>query len=155
MTINQWVVHFYSYGANCYGNGVDKLSRVRKIKWVSDNHNNIMDLNNGILTSKAKNKYLFIAFALEYQKIQTAITSEKAGFVYTQLPIQLDATCNGYQHLSMLCRDSDLGKNLNVSSQGGRDETPQDFYGLLINKITQELHEQIKAGPNASSNKDP
>lgn len=130
--------YFYSYGANCYGNGVDKQSRLKKMEWVKYNHDNIMNFKDSLLLSKAKNKFLFIAFALEYIKIHNVIKYEKASFVYTQLPIQLDATCNGYQHLSMLSRDNDLGKNLNLMS-AKKEDVPKDFYGLLINKITHNL----------------
>ena len=136
--------YFYSYGANCYGNGVDKQSRIKKVDWIKDNHDNIINFKNLLLLSKAKNKFLFIAFALEYIKIHNVIKYEKASFVYTQLPIQLDATCNGYQHLSMLSRDNDLGKNLNLMS-AKKDDVPNDFYGLLINKITHNLMNLYKS----------
>lgn len=139
---NNSIDYFYSYGANCYGNGIDKQSRVKKVAWIKDNHNDIMNLNNGLLLSKAKNKYLFISFALEYIKLQNAILESKVDFIYTQLPIQLDATCNGYQHLSMLSRDNDLGKDLNLMSSK-KDDVPQDFYGLLISKITTELKNAV------------
>lgn len=143
--------YFYSYGANCYGNGVDKQSRVKKVEWVKDNHENIMNFkNNTLLLSKANNKFLFIAFALEYIKIQNVIKEEKDSFVYTQLPIQLDATCNGYQHLSMLSRDNDLGKNLNLMSSK-KEDVPKDFYGLLINKITQTLTNLYKSDTEVDS----
>jgi hypothetical protein len=101
-----------------------------------------MYFNNCILLNKAKNKFLFIAFALEYIKIYNYIKYEKGSFIYTQLPIQLDATCNGYQHLSMLSRDNDLGKNLNLMSSK-KEDVPNDFYGLLLNKITNSLMEAI------------
>jgi DNA-directed RNA polymerase len=101
-----------------------------------------MNLNNGLLISKAKNKYLFIAFALEYIKLHNAISEGKVDHIFTQLPIQLDATCNGYQHLSMLSRDNDLGKDLNLMTSK-KDDVPQDFYGLFIRKITNKLQEAV------------
>lgn len=132
--------YFYAYGGNCYGNGVDKMSRVKKVQWVRNNHDDILNFMNGKLLSDAKNKYLFIAFALEYIRINKHINYERSSFIKTQLPIQLDATCNGYQHLAMLSRDNDLGKNLNLMSSK-KDDVPNDFYGLLLNKITQKLQE--------------
>ena len=74
-------------------------------------------------------------------------------FVYTQLPIQLDATCNGYQHLAMLSRDNDLGKNLNLMS-AKKDNVPNDFYSLLLNRVTQNLLELSKLEDNGGIKED-
>lgn len=38
----------------------------------------------------------------------------------------------------MLSRDTELGRNLNLMSSK-HDNVPQDFYGLLMNKITEKL----------------
>jgi DNA-directed RNA polymerase len=37
-------------------------------------------------------------------------------YFITFLPIQLDATCNGYQHLSLLSMDLSLAKELNLTT---------------------------------------
>lgn len=52
----------------------------------------------------------------------------------THLPIQLDATCNGYQHLSMLSRDNKLAVNLNLL-RCKSTEIPKDFYSILSHRI--------------------
>ena len=76
----------------------------------------IYNINKDFLLNKVKNKDLFISFALEYFKMYNAIKSQQVNHVYTQLPIQLDATCNRYQYLSMLSKDNDLGRDLNLIS---------------------------------------
>lgn len=110
-----------------------------------------MNFDNGILINKASQKFLFIAFAFEYIKVHKAMMLDNSAYIETQLPIQLDATCNGYQHLSMLSRDDDLGKNLNLMSSRN-DKVPQDFYGLLISKITTDLKEEISSCDSLSCN---
>src|SRR5699024_3000984 len=48
----------------------------------------------------------------------------------TYLPVQLDASCNGYQHISMLVQDIDLGKHLNLT-KSTRNDIPSDFYSII------------------------
>jgi DNA-directed RNA polymerase len=126
--------YFYNYGANCYGGINKKLSITDKCKWIKNNHSNIINFDNGVLLNNAENKFLFIAFCLEYIKL----ANTKNSYINTYLPIQLDATCNGYQHLSMLSRDGDLGKDLNLG-ESSRNDVPKDFYGLLLSRLTEEF----------------
>lgn len=102
------------FGANCYGNKLDKISFNDRINWIDKNQNNIINFENGKLISKAENKLLFIAFCLEYNKYLDAVNKNKKVFI-TQLPIQLDASCNGFQHLSLLLEDTTLAKQVNLS----------------------------------------
>jgi DNA-directed RNA polymerase len=97
-----------------------------------------MEFKNGILLNEAENKFLFLAFIFEYIKINNTIKYEQESFVYTQLPIQLDATCNGYQHLSMLSRDKSLAESLNLTRKSD-DNVPEDFYGLMMNRVLKEV----------------
>jgi DNA-directed RNA polymerase len=82
--------------------------------------------------SKAENKLLFLvrskkqAFCFEYNRWLNNLDSNSTHFI-TYLPIQLDATCNGYQHLSMLSLDHKLAKQLNLTKSNWKDD-PQDFY---------------------------
>jgi len=57
---------------------------------------------------------LFTAFCFEYTRFLESLNNTSAYFE-THLPIQLDATCNGYQHLSLLSLDHDLAKELNLT----------------------------------------
>lgn len=78
---------------------------------------------------------------MEYIRLDKA--SQISTSIGTRLPIQLDATCNGYQHLSMLSRDGDLGSHLYLMESTNKD-IPNDFYGLLTSRITTLLEREIE-----------
>jgi hypothetical protein len=117
------------FGANCFGNKLDKKSAKDRIKWIDDNLENIINFENGILIEKAESKFLFIAFCFEYKKFIINKHNDHDYFM-THLPIQLDATCNGYQHISMLGMDLDLNTKLNIKPSSWED-IPDDFYSLI------------------------
>jgi hypothetical protein len=117
------------FGANCFGNKLDKKSANERIKWIDDNLENIINFDNGILIEKAESKLLFIAFCFEFKKFTINKHNDREYFI-THLPIQLDATCNGYQHISMLGMDLDLNTKLNIRPSSWK-EVPDDFYSLI------------------------
>jgi DNA-directed RNA polymerase len=57
---------------------------------------------------------LFIAFCFEYNRFIKSLSNEQDDFI-TYLPIQLDGTCNGYQHLSLLSLDRNLANEVNLT----------------------------------------
>ena len=59
------------------------------------------------MISKANNKLLFISFFFEYKKYLNALNNNETYFV-NHLPNQLDDTCQGFQHLSLLLTDTAL-----------------------------------------------
>jgi DNA-directed RNA polymerase len=82
---------------------------------VNDNIDNIINFENGILIEQAESKLLFIAFCFEFKKYLQSKRDENEYFI-THLPIQLDATCNGFQHISMLGMDQSLNSVLNIKN---------------------------------------
>jgi DNA-directed RNA polymerase len=102
------------FGANCFGNKLEKKSFKDRIVWVDNNLEDIVNIDNGILLNKAENKILFLSFCFEFIKYIQALNNKEAFFV-TNLPIQLDATCNGFQHLTLLVDDLALSKELNLN----------------------------------------
>ena len=73
---------------------------------------------------------------------------------HTYLPVQLDATCNGYQHLALLTQETKLLSKLNLG-KSTYDEDPDDYYSYVANlnrefikssieKIPVELEDNLK-----------
>jgi DNA-directed RNA polymerase len=122
-----------SYGANCYGNGLDKKSYSKRVDWFNKNIEDVLDYKNGILLTKAKNKCLFLAFCMEYVRFTHFLEQDSLEF-QTYLPIQLDATCNGFQHLALLSNETKMFKELNISKTSKKDD-PKDFYTFMINAL--------------------
>lgn len=119
-----------AFGANCYGNKIDKLSMEKKINWVDLNIKLIQNFRDGILIKQSENKFLFSAFCFEMERWLEFERSEQLYFE-AFLPIQLDATCNGFQHLALLGLDSNLSSELNLTKSTHKD-TPKDFYTHLV-----------------------
>jgi hypothetical protein len=123
-----------AYGANCFGNKLDKKSWFDRCKWVDDNVNGIINFEDGKLVSKASNKLLFIAFCFEYNRWLESLKNIETIYFDTYLPIQLDATCNGFQHLSLLSLDVSLAKELNLTTSSWKD-IPKDFYNFVSTNL--------------------
>jgi hypothetical protein len=117
------------FGANCFGNKLEKQSFKDRIAWVDNNLEDIVNYDNGVLLNKAENKILFLSFCLEFIKYIQALNNKDSFFVST-LPIQLDASCNGFQHLTLLIDDLSLSKELNLNKSNW-NESPKDFYNFI------------------------
>ena len=137
------ISYLKAYGANCFGNKLDKKSWNERVKWVDNNSDNIINFINGKLISQADNKLLFLAFCVEYTKWIECMSNNDITYFNTHLPIQLDATCNGYQHLSMLSSDNQLAKELNLIESNWSDE-PRDLYTYVSVNMKNYYKEQLK-----------
>jgi DNA-directed RNA polymerase len=60
----------------------------------------------------------------------------------TYLPIQLDATCNGFQHMALLSNEEMLFKELNLISNKG--DKPNDFYNFLVHKLRDLFDKKVQ-----------
>jgi DNA-dependent RNA polymerase len=129
------------FGANCFGNGIEKKSYNDRVEWVNSNEENILNFRNGILIREAESKLLFIAFCFEYQNYHNSLMSNDSFYV-SHFPIQLDATCNGYQHLSLLTGDEPLAGQLNLIS-GDDKSIPKDFYNFVALKLNDYLKKRL------------
>jgi len=141
------------YGANCYGNGIDKQTFKKRIEWVDKNTEEILNYRKGNILSKCKNKELFLAFCMEYERYINFISDETLKEFKTYLPIQLDATCNGFQHLALLSNENKLFEELNLTKRTNKDGTeddddiPGDLYSYMIIKL-KEVFECYLNDPN-------
>lgn len=111
---------------------------------------NIINFRNGQLIKQAKNKLLFLAFCFEFNRWLQCINNHEVMYFETYLPIQMDATCNGFQHLSLLSSDKNLAKELNLVKSTWADK-PKDFYTFLLNNLIAHFRQGLNKD-NVSSN---
>ncbi|WLW38411.1 hypothetical protein OCLPNDPH_00036 [Escherichia phage Zappy] len=121
------------HGANCAG--VDKVTFEERIKWVEDNHENIMAAAKAPMDSiewwgKLDSPFCFLAFCFEYAGVM------HHGLSYScSLPIAFDGSCSGIQHFSAMLRDHIGGHAVNLTPSG----KVQDIYRIVSDRIDEEL----------------
>lgn len=121
------------HGANCAG--VDKVTFEERIKWVEDNHDNIMAAAKAPMDSiewwgKLDSPFCFLAFCFEYAGVMHHGLS-----YYCSLPIAFDGSCSGIQHFSAMLRDHIGGHAVNLTPSG----KVQDIYRIVSDRIEEEL----------------
>ena len=69
------------------------------------------------------------------------------------LPVQLDATCNGFQHMALLSNEDTLFKELNLvpntktrSNAINNNNQPNDFYNFLLHRLVKFLESKSNEG---------
>ncbi|HHT8045542.1 TPA: DNA-directed RNA polymerase [Escherichia coli] len=121
------------HGANCAG--VDKVTFEERIKWVEDNHDNIMAAAKAPMDSiewwgKLDSPFCFLAFCFEYAGVM------HHGLSYScSLPIAFDGSCSGIQHFSAMLSDHIGGHAVNLTPSG----KVQDIYRIVSDRIEEEL----------------
>jgi len=101
--------------------------------------------------NKAKNKLLFIAFCFEYINYYNFINNLDLNSYKSYFPIQLDATCNGFQHLSLLSQETSIFKSLNLEKSSNASK-PEDFYSYVILLLKLHITEKLKDYKLSGSN---
>ena len=76
---------------------------------------------------------MFLACSLELQ----GYYKDPNNFI-SHLPILLDGTCNGLQHLSAIANDINLAEKVNICESVDTDD-PKDVYSELLNPIKKIL----------------
>jgi DNA-directed RNA polymerase len=109
--------------ANCFWKG-NKVSFEERIAWFDQHEQEILAFANNPLgdhplRDKAAKPWLFFAACHEWKRYREA----GPGF-RSHLPISMDGSCNGYQHLSALGRDPYGGAAVNLVP----DDYPHDIY---------------------------
>lgn len=147
---NKTLDWFYIAGAGYAG--VDKVSFADRIKWVKDNKENIIQTAKDPLgytwwseVAGDEHPFIFLAWCFEYVKLQEYIKEhgDAIGFK-TGIPICFDGTCSGLQHFSALLADEVGGQAVNLIPQ----DTVQDIYQIVADKITPVLHKDALEGTN-------
>lgn len=120
------------HGANCYG--IDKVSFKDRLSWVDEHRQGICDtatdpIGNKDFWGSADKPWQFLAFCFEYARMLREGDSFR-----TSLPVGLDGTCNGLQHLSALLRDEVGGRATNLIPS----EKPSDIYAIVAGVATRK-----------------
>jgi DNA-directed RNA polymerase len=117
--------------------GLDKATMEDRQDWVSNNHNLISRIAKDPLGSlqewsQAEEPWCFFAACVEYNDCVIEKTRSTSG-----LPVSVDATCSGLQHLSALTKDLSAAQMVNVVPTA----KPTDAYALVAEKAKEFLPE--------------
>ena len=131
------------HGANCYG--IDKVSFKERIQWVDEHQAQIQTIavskkpfeEDFLKTSDAPFK--FLAFCYEYNDYLNNPKEFKSS-----LPIAIDGSNNGFQHIATLLRDTNGAKKVNVLPSD--ENKPADIYNdvaLELKKIIRTHYDKL------------
>ena len=117
----------------------DKITFDERIQWVDSNikmlkqiHDNPYDTRSLWCSDKKKKNTTFQRLAAIFELFRTD--------GMTQLPIQMDGSCNGIQHWAAICKDTAIGKMVNLLDTG----KPQDVYAFIADRCTNMMLEDKK-----------
>ncbi len=133
------------YLANLYGD--EKGSFDQRVRWVREHEDAILDSARRPLDSagfwlKAKKQWRFLAAAREW-----AGYCEQGPSFPSVIPIAMDGTCNGLQHLSALGRDEAGGRWTNLL----RGDAPQDIYREVADRLVGWLDRAAAEGDSTAA----
>ena len=133
--VNEWWLAFQV--ATTYG--LDKAPMEERIEWVNKNHEFLIRIASdpeGTISewSKVEEPWCFIAAVLEFHQCVITKTKKTSG-----LPVSVDATCSGLQHLSALALDRTAAEMVNVVPT----DKPSDGYRIVAEKAKEILPEHL------------
>ena len=131
----------YVRAANAYGH--DKLPLEERVSWSIAHLQEMADAASSPFASsfwtQAAEPWSFLASCLEIA--EATATSEPAAFIY-RLPVPMDGSCNGLQHLSAMALDPVGAKATNL-----RSDTPrQDIYGDIAAHVRASVERDAASG---------
>jgi DNA-directed RNA polymerase len=142
--------------ANCYWRK-KKVGFEKRLAWVYEHEKEIIDFAENPLRAhpfwdEADKPWCFLAACIEWKGYR----EQGPGFI-SHLPVSMDGTCNGYQHLSAMGRDPIGGRATNLVPA----HEPQDIYqenadhaGRRIKKDSEARARQGEASSDDSANSD-
>jgi len=137
LRINQWttsdyIEHLEKEGLDTIS--VDKMTLEDRAKWCTLNSSMIRDTAEGLLlNSKAEKPHSFLAGCLEISAYEDAVF---AGITYESgLPIPIDGSSNGSQHLAAISKDAHAGELVSLLP----NDIPKDFYVAVAKELVSTM----------------
>jgi DNA-directed RNA polymerase len=122
--------------ANMYG--VDKVSLDERVQWTEENSERIVAAANDPLGdawwTEADKPFCFLAAACEWIMVQ-----EEGESYASSLPVTVDGSNNGLQHLSAMLRDESCGRLVNLVPS----DVPADVYASVAQGVEAALRPYI------------
>lgn len=127
--------------ANSYANGIDKKPIAERIAWVEQYREAILDsgrfpLDGLRMWTEAEDPWQFLSAAVEYAGWADSGYSDD--FV-SHIPVGVDGSCNGLQHLSALMRDRVGGQHVNMLPC----DVPQDIYARVAERVAAAVERDL------------
>lgn len=126
--------------ANCFG--LSRLCFEERVAWVNDHKEEIMDsatrpLEGTRYWTKADKPWRFLAAAMEW----AGYMAEGPAYL-SRIPVAMDGTCNGLQHLSAMGRDAEGGFWTNLVP----GPMPQDIYQQVADRLQRKVQDLADEG---------
>lgn len=101
---------------------VDKFTLEDRVRWTNENMGTIVEAGRLALLSDAEKPVSFLACCIEWHDYSAAASDNR--IYLTHLPIPVDGSNNGWQHLGAISRDTQTGELVGLTKQ----EIQHDFY---------------------------
>ena len=113
---------------------VDKMTLADREKWTWDNMDFILETANNLTLHDCEKPVSFLACCLEWKRYHELDNKE---LFYSALPIPIDGSNNGWQHLAAISADQKAGQLVGLTPE----EVPKDFYVKTAKALTKLLPE--------------
>lgn len=129
--------------------GMDKLNRAEQIAWTYSNHVALFEvaidpLGAGLkFWTEAEDPWQFLAAALEYRQALYNTIGDAPEYV-SHLPIYVDGSCNGLQHLSAMGLDNEGGHAVNLAPDPERQDVYQRVADKTVALLEKSKEEQAR-----------
>ena len=125
--------HFYLHGSNVFGS--KKATTPERLEEIESMHDLIMSIADDPIGRQewidTEKPFMFLAWCMEYKKYK------KDPNYICYLPIFIDASCSGMQHLAALSLDETIGKFTNLVPS----DEPQDLYMYVADSLWNKLED--------------
>ena len=126
---------FKVHGANVFGE-VDKEPFDTRVAWVQEHESEIIESatnpKEALFWKEADDPFKFLAFCFEYKRYKENPTDFATG-----LPVAIDGSNNGFQHISTMLRDTKGATSVNVLPN--EEGKVRDFYMDVLEELKRKI----------------